>query len=1284
MIAQNTIAKPVSRLRGILLAALACLMPALVQAQAALLSEYRFDDVPWCTPVSALDTVGGRNGSLIGGVAWEDSPASGGKPVNGAAARFAGGAIDITGLPFNLAAGAKNSVSFWMFWDGTNSVMPIGFQSHDLWLYGGSFGFNTFSSDIFGISSAGLASGWHHVAAVFTNGNVAGNKIWIDGVAQVLTQRTGAPNNGNAVVNAHMRISGVWGTSGYLFQGVLDAVRVYSGEMTQAQVDADRAASYATVVCPPPPPAVLLSEYRFDDVAWCTPLTALDTASTRNGTLIGSVAWEDSPASGGKPVAGAAARFAGTGAIDITGMPFDLAAGGRNSVSFWMYWDGTNSVMPLGFGTYDLWLQGGSFGFNTFNGDIYGIASAGLAGGWRHVAAVFTNGGVSGNKIWIDGVAQTLTQRASTPNAGNANISSHLRISGVWGSAGYQFTGFIDGARLYSGVITQAQVDADRAASYPAVVCPPPPPPTPVAHFRLDDNWDVTHAAANEVGGGPAAALLAPYATRVATPAAPPTKPDTCFGAQFSAATGSMRTTGVSLDLVAGGKNSISFWMLWNGGNNQMPFGFALHDLWLVNGNFGFNSAGGDLFGIASAGLAGTWHHVAAVFTNGNIAANKLWIDGVPQTLSQKQGAPNNGNAYAANTFQLSSWTNDNNYRFNGTLDELKVYRGALTDALVLADYAASCASTVPGRFNAYEPVAVPPYPTTGSIRTKVSGTSFPLDIVALDAAGTAIETGFNDNVKIELVGNATDINVPLDGNGCPTSYTVLNTIASQALVNGRAASVGFAAVANAWRDARVRISWPVAAPTVVRCSADRFAVRPDAFANFSVSDTDWQSAGTARALNDVTFGSVTHKAGRPFSVRADAVNSASVITGNYAGSPTATLSACGGVACTAGFGALSLATAFGAGQLASDVASYNEAGSFSLQMTDDTFASVDAADGSTAAERNITSAVINAGRFVPDHFAAAFNAPVFGTACGAGSFTYVGQAFNYTIAPVIVLTAQGFANNTTTFYADPTKWWRITDASLTGKAYTAATGTLDSSGITGSDPVIAVTGSGTGTLTFASGTGLFFTRTTPVAPFNADISLSINVIDADGVAYTVNPAAFGAATAGNGIAFTVNKEMRFGRLRLANANGSELLPLSMRMTTQYYTAGAGFVDNVADNCTTIAAPNVGLGNYQPPLIATVPSIAGGAFVNGVKTLTLSAPGAGNYGAVDVVIDLGPTTINTCIALAPVPAPTGANLAFLRDLQYCSAGSYDRDPTARATFGAYDVNRNFIYLRENY
>ena len=98
----------------------------------------------------------------------------------------------------------------------------------------------------------------------------------------------------------------------------------------------------------------------------------------------------------------------------------------------------------------------------------------------------------------------------------------------------------------------------------------------------------------------------------------------------------------------------------------------------------------------------------------------------------------------------------------------------------------------------------------------------------------------------------------------------------------------------------------------------------------------------------------------------------------------------------------------------------------------------------------------------------------------------------------MITVQAQNFANATTTLYAG--SWWRLTNASLTGKSYTAATGTLDSSGITGTDPVISSAGAGSGTLTFGSGSGLLFTRAAPVAPFNAEIALAINVIDADDV----------------------------------------------------------------------------------------------------------------------------------------------------------------------------------------
>ena len=434
----------------------------------------------------------------------------------------------------------------------------------------------------------------------------------------------------------------------------------------------------------------LVAEYRFDDVAWCTPVTALDTVGGHHGTLNSGVTWQDSPASGGKPINGSAAGFSG-GAIDILGLPVDTTANAVNSVSFWMFWDGTNNVMPLGFGAHDLWLQGGSFGFNTFNSDIYGIASAGLAGGWHHVAAVFTNGNVAANKLWVDGVPQALTQRSTSPNNANAVVSSHMRLSGVWGYGGYQFSGMLDGVRVYTGLLTQSQIDADRALTSPGVNCPPPPPPTLLAHYRLDDNWEVTHSAVNSVTGGPTGNFLTTYATKVAAPKAAPNKPNTCSGAAFNGASGSMRSTGVAFDLNAGGKNSVSFWMYWTGGNSQMPFGFALHDLWLSNGYFGFNTAGSDVYGISSAGLANGWHHVAAVFTNGNMSGNKLWIDGVLQTLTLLQGTPDNTKAYASSTFQLSSWTNDNNYRFGGTIDEVKLYRGALTDAMVLSNASDIC-----------------------------------------------------------------------------------------------------------------------------------------------------------------------------------------------------------------------------------------------------------------------------------------------------------------------------------------------------------------------------------------------------------------------------------------------------------------------------------------------------------------------------------------------------------------------------------------------------------------
>ncbi len=328
-----------------------------------------------------------------------------------------------------------------------------------------------------------------------------------------------------------------------------------------------------------------------------------------------------------------------------------------------------------------------------------------------------------------------------------------------------------------------------------------------------------------------------------------------------------------------------------------------------------------------------------------------------------------------------------------------------------------------------------------------------------------------------------------------------------------------------------------------------------------------------------------------------------------------------------------------------------------------------------------------NVGRFIPHNFAVAFNDPAFAAACTAGGFTYVGQPFVYAagMSPVLTATARNLAGGTTLNYRGTSPasqaFFRITNGSLTGKTYSAASGTLDVSGITGTDPVIVDNGNGTGTLTFNSGSGVAFTRGSPVAPFDADISLAIDVIDADGVAYSSNPARFGQASAGNGIDFPDGKAVRYGRLRLTGASGSQVLPLRVPFEAQYWT-GTFFATNTLDTCTTLTAGNVGMDNYIGNLNAgetTVTSVT--ALSAGRGTIVLGAPGAGNNGSVDLAFNLGN---GTAAAACPSFAPSAGagNLPWLRG-QWCGA-AHDRDPSARARFGIRGGGGERIYIRENY
>lgn len=606
--------------------------------------------------------------------------------------------------------------------------------------------------------------------------------------------------------------------------------------------------------------------------------------------------------------------------------------------------------------------------------------------------------------------------------------------------------------------------------------------------------------------------------------------------------------------------------------------------------------------------------------------------------------------------------------------------------------------AATPGAFNAFE-TSTAAGATTGVIQTKVAGVAFSLDVVAILSG--AQHATFTTTVLLDLLGNNT-LGVALDAQNCPTSFTLLQSVTPNPTISGGRSTVSFAAVANSWRDVRVRVRFPVTSPSVTSCSTDNFAIRPASFAVVA-SDNTWQSAGAARALTNVAAsGGVVHAAGRNFRL---AVTPSPGTATNYAGDPTVSALTCT-LPATCANGTLNVGTFAGAGTRTSDSATYSQAGAFNLTLVDQTFAQVDSGDGTSADCSGLhicqSPAPLAVGRFVPDHFAiVAGTAPQFRTfdaldaACsGARTFTYVGQQFGHATAPTATVEARNAGGGVTSNYRGVL--WKIVAADVV-QTYSNPGKTINHA--LGAPTLTEVANSGTGTLSANAADKISFARGAEEAPFTAAISLTRSVSDgtelagdADNGAITTTTPLVVAATFDGAAG---GAEIRFGRLRLANANGSQLTPLPMLMEAQYWgytnpptNTVLGFITNVDDHCTAIASTDVAMtftGNLAPaPTNCKTVLSGGGTLSAGRRTLMLSAPGSANDGAAMLTVNLGAASGNTCTVntTSPPAGASGAGRTYLRG--NWTGATFTEDPTARATFGAFKGAGEVIFIRENF
>jgi hypothetical protein len=264
---------------------------------------------------------------------------------------------------------------------------------------------------------------------------------------------------GSATVSPH----------GFTWSNVQVGSYVVTAKVTDT-LGATAASAPISVSVTPGVAASPMDAWLFND-AWASAGVAADSVSTHNATPTGVLGAVASGASKPKPDTCKAASFGG-GAMDIAGLTLSTAAGTRTSVAFWMNWNGTDGAAVIGWARQSLWFGSGSFGFGTGNGDVFGLASTGLANRWVHVVAEFANGSVSTNKLYLDGVPQVLAQRLGAPLTANAVVSPTLRLGGLAGVTTSRFGGTLDEVKLFNRALTATQVSAEFAAANPCGAAP--------------------------------------------------------------------------------------------------------------------------------------------------------------------------------------------------------------------------------------------------------------------------------------------------------------------------------------------------------------------------------------------------------------------------------------------------------------------------------------------------------------------------------------------------------------------------------------------------------------------------------------------------------------------------------------------------------------------------------------------------------------------------------------------------------------------------------------------
>ena len=327
------------------------------------------------------------------------------------------------------------------------------------------------------LSNIPLTAGYQHIVLVITSNTLNENKLYVNGELYYLDAKSSRQTTFTNYTGLKRFGAGQWGINGSPAFGAdaafnLNLFKAYNKELTATEISQsfstyanriDPAPSVTTPVLPPTDNPVMLLDISNPA---CYPGSGSKVSDLSGyGQLAVAYSCSYTSSAGGALVLVSGPSKGSSVNINPTFQGnYTLGDVENLSIEMWVRSPLASDSMMLGFIAYNVFNTSNGFGFNTSNSDVYGISTATLnslnvKNNWAQYVFVLNSKAVTNNKIFINGVEQTLSQVAGTPQPGNISLASGFcRMGGQYLDYTYKIPMEIGLFKMYNKVITQQQI----------------------------------------------------------------------------------------------------------------------------------------------------------------------------------------------------------------------------------------------------------------------------------------------------------------------------------------------------------------------------------------------------------------------------------------------------------------------------------------------------------------------------------------------------------------------------------------------------------------------------------------------------------------------------------------------------------------------------------------------------------------------------------------------------------------------------------------------------------